>query len=63
MSDTTNNEARDTSGLLDPEGRPLDQEAENVITQVGNYIQAHPLKTAMIALAIGYLTGRLRLIV
>ena len=61
------NEARESSGLLDAEGRAMSQPrkrpAPDMATQVETYIREEPMKAALIILGIGYVIGRLRLIV
>jgi ElaB/YqjD/DUF883 family membrane-anchored ribosome-binding protein len=59
-------EGRDTADLLDADGRMIDPgsgEATDPLKQVENYIRSNPIKAAGIALAIGYVLGRLRLVV
>ena len=73
MADNTMyNEAHDTSGLLDASGRPtrtapagrvVEATARDVMEQTEDYIRTKPIKAAMVALGIGYIIGRLRLIV
>jgi ElaB/YqjD/DUF883 family membrane-anchored ribosome-binding protein len=63
MSDTTQNEARDTAGLIDADGRVVDEAAEHAFARVQAYIEENPITGAVIALAIGYVMGRLRLII
>ena len=58
MSDA--NEAHDTAGAVDAEGRPVDPAPEGPLARVENYVRAHPLASLMIALGIGYVIGRLR---
>lgn len=69
---TTYNEARDTAGLLDSSGRPvsrapaagaLEANARDIIERTEDYIRTKPIKAAAVALGIGYIIGRLRLIV
>jgi ElaB/YqjD/DUF883 family membrane-anchored ribosome-binding protein len=67
MNDTMqNNEARDTADLLDPQGRVIRQSGrsgKDVLAQAEDYIREKPVNAALIALAIGYVMGRLRLII
>jgi len=67
MSDATqNNEALDTAELLDAQGRVIDrtgQTTAGVSTRVEDFIRAEPIKAAFIALILGYIIGRLKLIV
>jgi ElaB/YqjD/DUF883 family membrane-anchored ribosome-binding protein len=60
------NEARDTAGkLLDADGNPVNRAcatAEGVLDQVGTYVREQPFSAALIALGIGYIIGRLRII-
>jgi ElaB/YqjD/DUF883 family membrane-anchored ribosome-binding protein len=65
------NEARDTAGkLLDAGGNVLNQASGNaasgsageVLDQVGDYVRQQPFSAALIALGIGYIIGRLRII-
>jgi ElaB/YqjD/DUF883 family membrane-anchored ribosome-binding protein len=63
MSDTIQNEARDTSGLINADGQVIDEATESAVARVKAYIEKNPITGAVIALAIGYLIGRLRLII
>jgi ElaB/YqjD/DUF883 family membrane-anchored ribosome-binding protein len=63
MSDTIQNEAHDTSGLINADGQVIDEAAESAVARVKTFIEENPITGAVIALAIGYLMGRLRLIV
>ncbi len=67
MSDfAQNDEARDTADLLDAQGRVLRQRCKStgdVLAQAEDYVRAKPVNAALIALAIGYVMGRLRLII
>jgi hypothetical protein len=63
MSDTSQNEARDTAGLIDSDGRVIEEAAPGPVERVRTFIEENPIKAAMIALAIGYLIGRPRLII
>jgi len=63
MSDTVQNEARDTSGLINADGQVIDEAAESAVARVKAYIEENAVTGAVIALAIGYLMGRLRLII
>jgi len=67
MSDfAQNDEARDTADLLDAQGRVLRQRYEStgdVLARAEDYVRAKPVNAALIALAIGYVMGRLRLII
>ena len=60
------NEAR-TAGarLLDEHGREIEQAkqaASGALDHVGDYVREQPVSTALLALGIGYIIGRLRLI-
>jgi hypothetical protein len=60
MSDSMN-EAQDTAGLLDSKGH---EKAEvEFCAQIESFVREQPLATALILLGIGYVMGRLRLIV
>ncbi len=63
---TMANEARDAGGrLLDQHGRAVGQArqtAEGMLDQVGHYVREQPISTALLALGIGYIIGRLRII-
>ena len=67
MSDfAQNDEARDTADLLDAQGRVIRQRCHatgDVLAQAEDYVRAKPVNAALIALAIGYVMGRLRLII
>jgi ElaB/YqjD/DUF883 family membrane-anchored ribosome-binding protein len=67
MNDTMeNNEARETAGLLDADGRPIGDTArssKDVLTQFDRFVHEEPLKAVIIAIGIGYIMGRLRLII
>jgi ElaB/YqjD/DUF883 family membrane-anchored ribosome-binding protein len=67
MNDTMqNNEALEAGGLLDADGRVISETSagsNNVLTKAEQYIRTEPVKAAFIALAIGYMIGRLRLVV
>jgi ElaB/YqjD/DUF883 family membrane-anchored ribosome-binding protein len=67
MSDSMqNNEAIETAELLDAEGRVVPESSPatgDVISRVEAFIHDEPVKAVCIALAIGYVIGRLRLIV
>lgn len=58
--------AEDTAGkLLDSQGNVINrsaQSADGALDQVGKYIRQQPFSAALIALGIGYLIGRLRLL-
>ncbi len=60
------NEARDTAGrLLDAEGNVVNRAsggAGEALDQVGEYVRQQPFSAALIALGIGYIIGRLRII-
>ena len=60
------NEGRDADRrLLDADGRAVNQakqSAESMLDEVGDYIREQPVSTALLALGIGYIIGRLRLI-
>ncbi len=67
------NEARDTSGrVLDAQGRAMNQARQTAnqaqqtasegIDQVGHYVREQPVSAALIALGIGYIIGRLRIL-
>ena len=60
------NEARDTAGkLLDADGNVLNQASTTggeVLDQIGDYVRQQPFSAALIALGIGYIIGRLRII-
>jgi ElaB/YqjD/DUF883 family membrane-anchored ribosome-binding protein len=60
------NEARDTAGrLLDAQGNAINHacsSAEGALEQVGTYVREQPFSAALIALGIGYIIGRLRII-
>ena len=60
MSDT--NEAHDTAGLLDAGGNVIPA-PKSAVACVEAYIRADPIKGALIALALGWVIGRLRLII
>jgi ElaB/YqjD/DUF883 family membrane-anchored ribosome-binding protein len=63
MSDT-NNESRETADLLDADGRVIPPRGNcGALKRVEEYIHAEPVKAALIAIGIGYIVGRLRLIV
>ncbi len=61
MSDT--NEARDTAGLIDSDGRVIDETATDIVARVKASIEENPIGAVMIAVAVGYLLGRTRLII
>ncbi len=67
MNDTIqDNEALETADLLDADGRVIadtTQAAQNVLTRVDQFIHDEPVKSVFIAVAIGYVIGRLRLII
>jgi ElaB/YqjD/DUF883 family membrane-anchored ribosome-binding protein len=63
MSDTIQNEGRDTSGLINADGQVTDEAAESAVARIKAYFEENPITGAVIAPAIGYLVGRLRLIV
>ena len=63
MSDTIANEARDTAGLIDTDGRVVEEATQDTMARAKTYIDENPIKAAMIVLAVGYLIGRLRLII
>ncbi len=60
------NEARDTAGrLLDAQGKAVNRAsstAEGTLDQVGTYVREQPFSAALIALGIGYIIGRLRIL-
>jgi len=60
MSDSMN-EGQDAEGLLDSKGRKK-AEAE-FCAQIESFVREQPLAAALIILGIGYVMGRLRLIV
>jgi ElaB/YqjD/DUF883 family membrane-anchored ribosome-binding protein len=60
MSDT--NEGHDTAELLDRDGNVIPT-LQDAVACVEAYIRADPLKGALIALALGWVIGRLRLII
>lgn len=60
MSDSMN-EGQDAEGLLDSKGREKVQ--PEFCAQIESFVREQPLTTALIMLGIGYVIGRLRLIV
>jgi len=60
------NEAKNTVGkLLDAQGHAIDrasQNASNTLNQVETFVREQPFSAAFIALGIGYIIGRLRLL-
>jgi ElaB/YqjD/DUF883 family membrane-anchored ribosome-binding protein len=60
------NEARDTTGrLLDAQGNAINRACgtvEGALDQVGEYVREQPFSAALIALGVGYIIGRLRII-
>jgi len=61
-----NNEAQETAGLVDADGRPIDNAArptKDVLTRLDRFVHAEPLKAVIIAIGIGYVMGRLKLII
>ena len=67
------NEARDAGGrLLDAQGRAMNQASQaagqaqqmagNSLDQVGDYVRQQPVSATLIALGIGYIIGRLRIL-
>lgn len=58
MSDSMN-EGQDTAGLLDLRGH----EKVEVCAQIESFVRNQPFAAALILLGIGYIMGRLRLIV
>ena len=73
MVDTMqHNESRESAGLLDAEGRLINHGGRgssaargsgDLSLQIEEYIRAQPVKSAFIMMGIGYIIGRLRLIV
>ena len=67
MSDTRQyNEAHDTAGLLDDRGLPVRtnvRTTRDFSSQIEAYVRAEPVKSTIMALGIGYVIGRLRLVV
>ena len=61
MSDA--NEAHDTAGAVDAEGRPVDPAPEGTLSRVKYYVRAQPLASLMIALGVGDVVGRIRAVV
>ncbi len=59
-------EAKETSGkLLDASGQVINQasqRAESGLEQASDYIHQQPLSAVLIALGIGYIIGRLKLL-
>jgi hypothetical protein len=60
MSDSMN-EGRDTAGLLDSEGH--EKAGVEFCAQIESFVREQPLAAALILLGVGYVMGRLRLIV
>jgi hypothetical protein len=60
MSDSMN-EGHDTAGLLDPKGH--EKAGAEFCAQIESFVREQPLAAALILLGIGYVMGRLRLIV
>ena len=61
-----NNEAQEAAGPLDADGRPIDdtaRPAKDVLTRLDRFVHEQPLKAVVVAVLIGYIMGRLRLIV
>ncbi len=60
------NEAKNTaSKLLDSQGRAIDRASQNAggtLNEVETFIREQPFSAAFIALGIGYIIGRLRLL-
>jgi ElaB/YqjD/DUF883 family membrane-anchored ribosome-binding protein len=73
MNDTINdpaasmaNEASDTTGrIVDAKGRAVSpkppQSIGATLDQFGDYVRQQPFSTALLALGVGYIIGRLRL--
>jgi ElaB/YqjD/DUF883 family membrane-anchored ribosome-binding protein len=61
MSDT--NEAHDTAGAVDAEGRQIEADPKDALARLEACIRAQPVKSVLIGACIGYVIGRLRLIV
>lgn len=59
-------EAKDTAGqLLDSQGRAITRAAESAggtLSEVEAFVREQPFSAAFIALGIGYIIGRLRLL-
>lgn len=59
-------QAKNTAGkLLDSQGRAINRATESAggaLDQVESYIRQQPFSAALLALGIGYLIGRLRLL-
>ncbi len=59
-------EAKKTAGkLLDAQGQVINQasqRAENGLEQASDYIHRQPISAVLIALGIGYIIGRLKII-
>jgi hypothetical protein len=60
MSDSMN-EGRDTAGLLDSEGH--EKAGVEFCAQIESFVREQPLAAALILVGLGYVMGRLRLIV
>ncbi len=60
------NEAKNTAGkLLDAQGRAIDRASQNAggtLNEVETFVREQPFSAAFIALGIGYIIGRLRLL-
>ncbi len=67
------NEARDATGqVLDAQGRAMNQAKQTAnqaqqaaregLDQVGDYVRQQPVSAALIALGVGYIIGRLRIL-
>jgi len=60
------NEARETTGkLLDAQGNAINRacgSVEGALDQVGTYVREQPFSAALIALGVGYILGRLKII-
>ncbi len=59
-------EAKDTTGkLLDAQGRAINRATESAggtLSEVETFIREQPFSAAFIALGVGYIIGRLRLL-
>ncbi len=66
------NEAHDTAGYVDEHGRSVPsprpaaphttaQTTGARIDQIGTYVREQPVSTALLALGLGYIIGRLRI--
>jgi hypothetical protein len=55
------NEGRDTAGLLDSEGQ--EKAGVEFCAQIESFVREQPLAAALILVGLGYVMGRLRLIV